>query len=425
MLKARFKKGPVHVRRFCRQAAQLADAQGVSLYLVGGCVRDLLLGSGHVDVDCVVEGDGAAFAVRFARKHGWRCVTHRRFGTATLEGPEGFKVDVASARRETYENPGALPRVERGTIQDDLLRRDFSVNAMAMALNKKVFGRLIDGAGGARDLKAKVMRVLHPESFIDDPTRIVRAVRFEERLGFRREPATARWMRQALAQKVLFTVQKHRLRDELVLLFREPKPYRYIKRLHAAAGFGYISPRLRLHKAWAARFRRAGTLVRWFEEHLAHRRRLEAYTLYMSLFFFDLSVREVERVVRAYAFRRSESQRIMGLRRNAARIEKILSRKGVRPSVVYKALEPLSYEVILGIGALSGCRAVRRAIKDFLLRFNGQRIHVTGEDLKAMGLKPGPAYKCILERLLLARLDGRVATKEEELAAARRLTESR
>ncbi len=424
MLKSRFEQAPLRVRRFCLEAAKLADSEGGALYLVGGCVRDLLLGAGHVDIDLVFEGDAAAFAGRCAQVFGGRCVTHRRFGTATLEMADGFKVDMATARRETYERPGALPRVERGAIRDDLLRRDFTINAMAMALNKASFGRLIDPCGGEEDLRRKVVRVLHPKSFIDDPTRIVRAVRFEERLGFRCERRTAQKLRAAVAGKALFTVQKHRLRDELVLLFQEPRPYNYLRRLHARAGFAYISPRLRFHKDWRRRFDRAADAMRWFQENLPHRRRLEAHAVFMSLFLFDLPVRELEAVCRAYAFRRSETQHILMLRRHARGVKKALNRREVRPSIIYRTLEPLTYEVILGATALFEEGPLRRHVEDFFLSFNGQRIHVGGEDLKAMGLKPGPDYRRILDKLLLARLDGRVTTKEEEIAAARRIMEA-
>jgi len=396
---------------------------GFEAYLVGGCVRDLLLAAGSVDVDLVVEGDAPAFAGRCAEAFGGSCVTHRRFGTVTLQAADGFKVDVATARRETYERPGALPRVERGTIQDDLLRRDFTVNAMAMALNKASFGRLIDPRGGQRDLRRRLVRVLHPKSFIDDPTRILRAVRFEERLGFRRERATARWLKAAVADRALFTVQKHRLRDELVPLFQEPRPYGCLRRLHAAAGFHYISPRLRFRREWRPRFERAGTAMRWFAQRSPHRRRLEPHAVYMGLFFFDLPLREAEAVCRAYAFRRSDSQNILALRREAACVQKALGRRGVRPSVIYRTLEPLSYEVLLALTALFPGRHLRRHVEDFFLSFNGQRTHVSGEDLKAMGLTPGPDYRRILDKLLWARLDGRVTTKEGEMEAARRLVE--
>jgi len=424
MLKSRFEKWPGPVRHFCLEAARLADSQGVPLYLVGGCVRDLFLGAGHVDIDLVVEADAVAFADRCARAFGGRCVAHRRFGTATLEGPGPFKVDIATARRETYDRPGALPRVERGTIRDDLFRRDFTINAMALALNKGSFFELVDFYGGKKDLRQRSVRVMHPQSFIDDPTRIVRAVRFEERLGFRCEPGTARWLREAVAGRALFTVHRHRLRDELVLLFREPRPYGYLKRLYRTAGFGYISPHLCFRVAWRRRFDRAAAAMRWFETRLSPGRCLEAHAVFLGLFFFDLAVGELEAVCRAYAFRRSESRHILSLRREADRVMRALGPRKVMPSVVYQTLEPLSPEVIVGLAALSGGRSLRRPIEDFFLRLRGQRIHISGDDLKALGLRPGPDYRRILDRLLWARLDGRVRTKEEEGAWARRIAEA-
>jgi tRNA nucleotidyltransferase (CCA-adding enzyme) len=292
---------------------------------------------------------------------------------------------------------------------------------MAMALNRKAFGRLVDLGGGREDLRKKRIRALHPRSFFDDPTRILRAVRLEERLGFRRERQTAGWMRQAVRAKALMNVQKHRLRDELVLLFREPRPYGCLRRLHATAGLAYVSPRLRFDASWSQSFRRAGEAVSWFTEHLPERRRPETHVLRMALFLSGLPLAEVRRVCRAFAFRRSDSRRIESLRRVASHALRVLSRKDLRSSVVYRTLEPLSYEVILGLEVLSRDRRVRRRVRDFLLRSHGQRIHVTGEDLKAMGLKPGPAFKRILEALLRARLDGRVTSREEELAEAARL----
>jgi len=251
----------------------------------------------------------------------------------------------------------------------------------------------------------------------------VRAVRFEERLGFRRERRTAQWLRAAVVRKALFTVGKHRLRDELVLLFQEPRPYGVLKRLGEAAGFGYISPHLRFHRVWRRRFDRAAVAMRRFEDRSAQRRCLEAHAVFLSLFFFDLPLKELEAVCRAFAFRRSESRHILTLRRQAQRVRKILSRKEVRPSIVYRTLSPLDPEVVLSLGALFDDKHLRRHIEDFFLSLNRQRPQVSGEDLKAMGLESGPGYRRILDRLLRARLDGRIASKEEEMAWARRLME--
>ena len=175
---------PKRVFSKLEQAGELADHMGVSAFVVGGFVRDLLLGIENLDLDLVIEGDGIAFARALGRREKARVKVHERFGTAVVMFPEGFKLDVATARTEYYEYPAALPTVEPSSIKKDLYRRDFTINTMAVRLNKGEFGALIDFYGGRRDLKEKTIRVLHSLSFIEDPTRVFRAIRFEQRFGF-------------------------------------------------------------------------------------------------------------------------------------------------------------------------------------------------------------------------------------------------
>lgn len=195
-----------------------ANRSGVRVALVGGIVRDLLRGerTGR-DVDLVVEGDAAELARRVAPAG--RVTVHRRFGTATIEGEGGFRMDLASARRETYPRPGALPEVERAALEDDLARRDFSVNAIAW---EPAAARLHDPFGGVADLAARRLRVLHPRSFVDDPTRIFRAVRYANRLGLGIDASTKRLLRAALAAGALETVSADRIRNELAKIVSEP-----------------------------------------------------------------------------------------------------------------------------------------------------------------------------------------------------------
>jgi tRNA nucleotidyltransferase (CCA-adding enzyme) len=195
-----------------------AERSGVRVALVGGIVRDLLRGerTGR-DVDLVVEGDATELARRAAPSG--RVTVHPRFGTATVEGDGGFRMDLASARRESYPRPGALPEVDRATLEDDLARRDFSVNAIAW---EPAAGRLHDPFGGATDLAAGRLRILHPRSFVDDPTRIFRAVRYANRLGLAIDPKTRRLLRSALATGALETVSADRLRHELAKIVSEP-----------------------------------------------------------------------------------------------------------------------------------------------------------------------------------------------------------
>jgi tRNA nucleotidyltransferase (CCA-adding enzyme) len=409
------------VAEFFVFAGRLAQSRGTRAYVVGGFVRDLFLGVPNDDVDLVVETDGIAFAEALAKKFSLHVVSHRRFGTATLTGLHGFKVDVASARKETYEKPAALPDVAAGSIQDDLFRRDFTINAMAIALEEGGFGKVIDTYAGQDDLKKRLVRALHPSSFIDDPTRILRAVRFEQRYDFKIERETLRWIAQAARRKMLNVVGKHRLRDELVLIFREKHPQKTLKRLDALCGFSYISPALRYRRAWGRLFEGCAKKGDWFRDHFAHRRRIEPDAMYLALFFYSLPLQELKKAMFDFAFLKSASSCVLSLKENFPRIEKELSRRDVRPSVVYRLLEPLRYEVILCAMVLSGNKRVGGRIEDFFLKYNGQRLGVKGEDLVRLGVKPGPQFKKILGDLLDAKIDGKARDKSEEGVLAQKI----
>lgn len=212
-------------------AGSLAADMGCCAYAVGGMVRDLLLGRETFDLDIVVEGEGIRFARNLAGRLGARVKGYERFGTATITLPTGARVDVATARTEVYDAPAALPRVTPGSIRDDLFRRDFTINAMALSLAPGEFGRLLDEFGGVRDIRDRRIRVLHERSFVDDPTRIFRAVRFETRLGFRIAAADERRIREALSLSLLGKLEEYRIAAELRLILREPDPLRPLLRL--------------------------------------------------------------------------------------------------------------------------------------------------------------------------------------------------
>jgi tRNA nucleotidyltransferase (CCA-adding enzyme) len=213
------------------EAGILAREMGVRAYIVGGVVRDVLMGLQSVDVDIVAEGKGIRFARSLAGRLRARVKSYEKFGTATLTFPEGTKVDIATARTEIYERPAALPRVTPGSIRDDMSRRDFTINAMAVSLMPGEFGRLLDDFGGTRDIRERHIRALHERSFIDDPTRIFRAVRFEKRLDFRIVRSTEQWIAEALSRPVLEELEDYRVATELRLILGEPDPAGTLKRL--------------------------------------------------------------------------------------------------------------------------------------------------------------------------------------------------
>jgi len=207
---------------------KIADEARVRAYLVGGPVRDKLLGKVNYDLDFVVEGNGIKFAEILNKELKGKLTAYRAFGTATIQ-LKGKRVDIVTARKESYKHPAAYPDVTPGTIKDDLFRRDFTINAMALALNRKNFGRLVDFYGGQKDLKKRVIRVLHDKSFMDDPTRIFRAVRFSVRFGFKIEPHTKILIKEALLAGFLGDVNKGRIKKEIELFLKEKNPGKCLK----------------------------------------------------------------------------------------------------------------------------------------------------------------------------------------------------
>jgi len=202
---------------------KIADELKIKAYIVGGPVRDKLLGMPNYDLDFVVEGDGIKFAEVLNKKLNGKLITYKAFGTATID-LKGKRIDIVTARKETYKRPAAYPTVKPGKIKDDLFRRDFTINAMALAIDKKGFGKLVDFYGGQKDLTKGVIRVLHDKSFMDDPTRIFRAVRFSVRFGFKIDPHTKRLMKEAVMGGFLGDVNAGRIRKEIELFLKEKNP---------------------------------------------------------------------------------------------------------------------------------------------------------------------------------------------------------
>ncbi len=222
---------PFRVLRLLRDAGICAEQMDFHAYAVGGLVRDLFLGLENTDIDVVIEGDGLEFATRFSVDHGIRLITYEKFGTAHLFFPHGMEVDVATARTETYERPAALPVVMPGSIRDDMFRRDFSVNTLAVGLNPDRFGELLDLFQGRDDIRKKLVRVLHERSFVDDPTRIFRAVRFEKRLDFRIEDGTEERIKDAVREGLVEKLSGYRIASELRYVLEESNPMLHAVRL--------------------------------------------------------------------------------------------------------------------------------------------------------------------------------------------------
>lgn len=405
--------------RCCRQAA---EELGVPAYIVGGFVRDLVMGApagaSNVDLDICVEGDGIAYARELGRRLPGHLTVHARFGTASLSLAHHHKIDVASTRQEVYSRGGALPLVSRSGLRDDLARRDFTINTLAVRLGPGRFGELVDLFGGAGDIRARRVRILHDASFIDDPTRILRAVRFEQRLGFSIEPHTLRCLKEALRLGVFVTVGPHRLRDEIVLMLKENHPLRQMSRLNSLAGLDLIHPGLKLGSRSRLLLRRAREQVAWFRRSVAHRS-LEAWLVYLTALLHDQDAPALRRIAERFALRTQDSVRLQAYAHCHRQVIAGLRQPGLRPSQIYELLAPYSCETLVMLRAATAHPAVRQRIGLFLQKLHAVRVSVTGDELKDMGIAPGPAYQHLLRHLLHARLDGRIADRQAERRCAR------
>ncbi|MBN1872276.1 MAG: CBS domain-containing protein, partial [Candidatus Omnitrophica bacterium] len=389
-------KLPSQIMNFLRLLADMARERGCRIYVVGGFVRDLILGVRNLDVDLVVEGDAAEFARYVSDRLAITCVVHKKFGTATLFMKEtidgvNVKVDIASARTETYGSPGALPSVTFCSIKEDLYRRDFTINAMAIDLDKKNYGRLVDYYGGRGDLRCGKIKVLHDESFIDDPTRIFRAVRFEQRYNFKIDRRTVSLIKNAVKKEMFDAVSGERLREEIVLLLEEKEPLKAIKRMRSLHELRFIHPKIEFKKRQEYTCRRIDALCGKYKYYLERKRSLDRWLIYFMSLVDSLSLTETLEVADRFVFRRSDRLRVVSCKKGEKKILRLLTcRGGVRASVLYKNLEPLSYEALLFLASKCSSRLQEERLKDFIERHNGTRLRIRGEDLKRMGIEPGP-----------------------------------
>ena len=420
-MNAYLKRLPARIRAVMRLAAQ-ATRQATPprprqpVYLVGGFVRDMILARPNFDVDLVIAGDALRFAGRFAQAARAGCTRHRRFGTATVLLP-GCKVDFATARKETYPYPGSLPVVAPGSLQDDLYRRDFSINTMAVELSGGGgLGSLIDPYRGQDDLRAKKIRVLHDLSFIDDPTRILRAIRFEQRFGFRIEPHTLKLLKESVAGAMLDKVGPQRIRDELILLLKEDDPIKPVWRMRALTGFSFIHPAL----AVTAKTR---SLFKNIKRRSAGSR--QAWLLYYMALIDPLSEKEATGLCEKFAFTKEQRHSIMDYKRSGVKLERSLKKKSLRPSQVYALCRPHTEAALLMVRSGARAGAVRKHVAEYVRRYQGVSTAINGDDLKRLGLEPGPRYEVLLTAVLRARLDGLARTRSGELAYVKKLISKR
>ncbi|MDD5006141.1 MAG: hypothetical protein PHS93_06540 [Candidatus Omnitrophica bacterium] len=412
---------PLELQHIIFLSRNLARIEKIGVYLVGGFVRDLLLGVDNFDLDIVVEKDGIEFAYKLSRILDGTVVKHKAFGTATITKKNGSKIDIATSRKEFYPAPAALPVVNEGGIEDDLFRRDFSINAMACHIDFEKFGRLVDRFNGLKDLKDGRIRCLHEESFIDDPTRIIRAVRFEQRLGFHIDKDTLRLIKQARNLGMLEKVQKHRIRDELILVFKEKNPYKVLRRLKQIYNLTFIDRHIKLNRDCKKVFFNLNKACVRFQHSFPQRRPLDIWLMYLMFFLSPIKLRFLQRILGKYAFCCGDTKRIISFNKEFRKIDKNLSKKKLSAAGLHSILSPLSYEVILLTLALSKRQRTKQRIQDFFVKHHHKKLTITGGDLLSLGIKPGPKFKKLFQVVLRAKINGKIHNREEELGFVKKI----
>ena len=388
-----------------QQAAAVANALELPCYLVGGPVRDLLLERPVDDLDLVVEGDAPAVAERFAQLTGGELTCHDAFRTAnvalTLEG-ERFHIDFVTARSEHYPQPAALPVVSPSTLHDDLRRRDFTINTLAVSLSAAIWGELVDVCGGLVDLERRSIRVLHDRSFVDDPTRMLRAARFATRLGFALEEHTRALLTEAAGAGMIERTSPARILHEFWLVLRESAPEAVFHLLQEQEVLPHIVQGL----DWTVELTGQIAAVRASEPAEEARQ-----MLILGLVARSMPEPARHALVRRYPFTAAE-QRLIAEMGELDRAIEVILRGSLRSSQLDRLLRNLS-ETALRVGEIVAPPAVRLDLACYRQALRPIRTLLNGDDLKALGIRPGPRYRMLLEGLREAQLDGEVATRPE------------
>lgn len=400
--------------RIIRDVGRMADKKGLAVYLVGGVIRDILLKKKTLDLDFAVEGDALILARAMAKK--WKvCATlHKYFGTASIQWSKHICIDLASSRTERYSRPGALPTVSKSSLNKDLFRRDFTVNTLAVAVNLECFGRLINDFNGLEDLKKKKIRVLHDQSFIDDPTRILRAVRFEQRLNFKIEPQTLRLIKRAVKKGASKSVKPSRYFAEFKKVFDEPEPIRIIKRLSGIGGLDFLGGKVPVSFAQLDQVHR---VIKRFKKESVGQQFDDWWLVYYMGLISKFPDRVIEKSLKDFHFTKSEKKCIVFVRQYEELL-KSLSAVSLRPSDVYILLDPLPLAVIIFLRAWTkNARAVKR-IDRFLTFDQGVETAINGHDLRKIGITSGAQIGKVLKKTLYLKIDKKICTKQEEIKAA-------
>ena len=420
---------PATLRARLTLAGRLGRKLGLPVYVVGGFVRDLLLDCPNHDIDLVVEGNGIALAKALADELGGRVREHQKFLTSVViftdEDGHEERIDVATARLEYYEYPAALPTVELSSIKMDLFRRDFSINSLAVRLDSEPFGQLVDFFGGQRDIKDRIIRVLHTLSFVEDPTRCLRAVRFEQRYKFRLSAGAEKLVRNALSLNLMERLSPPRLFNEYQHLCDEADPPACFFRLEQLGILQAIVPQLSLTPNRREILHKTREMLAWYRL-LYFDEAARAWIVYFLALNHNFSYAETSLHFKQLGLPSSIRDELMQQREQ---MRAVLPRLGqwqeqeqkgeARVSVLYELLRPVWLESLLHMMAATSNAGLQKTLSRYITQWRHEKADINGADLRRLGLEPGPLYGSLLKQVLAAKLDGEAPNAKSQLALVR------
>lgn len=414
-------KLPKDIYELLKTAGEVGDLLEKKVYVVGGFVRDLLLGKENLDIDIVIEGDGILFAEELNRTLGGKLLAHSEFGTATITLDNDKTLDIVSARREYYEYPAALPVVEKSSIWNDLFRRDFTINCMAIQINSNSFARLIDYFGGLEDIQSKKIRVLHNMSFIEDPTRILRAIRFASRLGFEIEKETNNFILEALRGNMLSKVTDDRIREEFIHTIEEKHISVSISLMNTLNVFKAIHPDLSISDDTIHKISNIDVSLEEFVSF--SNKKIDKRELIITQLLHNMSITELPFVIYKFINYKSVIANIEMALQHKEKVYKSLMAEDIDRFTLYTILSPHNLENLIFYYNDCNNSYIKHYIMYYMLNLKNVKLSLTGKDLLDLNIQPGPIYKKILDETLKAKILGKIYDKMDEISFAIKLYE--
>ena len=396
--------------------SQIASRSELGVFAVGGFVRDLLLNIPNKDIDIVVEGNGILFASKLAEEFDGKVKTHEKFGTSVVIFPDGYRIDVAMARVEYYEYPAALPTIKQSSVNSDLSRRDFTINSLAIKLNGEGAFCLIDFFNGERDLKNKEIHVLHNLSFIDDPCRLFRAIKFEQRFSFKISKQTEELMRDAIKKALVTSLSGTRLLNEITLILKERDPLKHILRMKEFDLLKFISSQIILDSADLEALEKIKAVLSWAET-IPLIEKPEVWYVYLLAIIYSLDDESFMQMLEKLQMQARLKKSLTIDRRTCKKALELLGEdKNWEPEVIYHLFSDLSIEALIYFLAVDSTDRANQYANIYFTQYCGQaELSLTGDDLVEMGLKPGPVFQSVFNALREAHVKGAIETRDDEV----------